>query len=260
MSIFEDLLSLLGVAKPKNLRVERKKFQRHDPEKKVANSKRLLFIAILFGIAMGVFFVVSVVRLTGNIADDKPVSIQASPLAENVAVIKPPLSDEQVTPLALAAQAAQLASAIPVVPKANETKIKSNAVKQKPVKNKRFATKKKSHKRTKGEVRKAVIHWAKAWSRRNIKSYLACYAGNFIAANGMSRATWKSQRKSRISKPYSIKVRLKNIKISMSGNNTAIVRFSQRYRADRRSMIRTGKKLRLINKNGHWLITSEKIY
>ncbi|MDX8399121.1 MAG: hypothetical protein R8K20_02600 [Gallionellaceae bacterium] len=260
MSIFEDLLSLLGVAKPKNLRVERKKFQRHGPEKKKTSSKLLLSIAILFGIAIGVFLVVSVVRLIGNTADDKPAPTQASPLAENVALIKPTSSDEQATPLALAAQANQLALAIPVVPTANETKIKSHAAKQIPVKNKQPAAKKKSHKRTKAEVRKAVIHWAKAWSRRNVKSYLACYAGNFSAANGMSRAEWKSQRKSRIGKPHSIKVRLKNIKISMSGNNTAIVRFSQSYRADRRSTIRTGKELRLINKKGHWLIIREKVY
>jgi ketosteroid isomerase-like protein len=108
------------------------------------------------------------------------------------------------------------------------------------------------------EIRRAVIHWAEAWSRRDAVAYLTFYAAEFKLPEGMQRADWEGQRQSRLSKYRSIKVNLKNLRISFSAGNVASVRFTQDFHADSYRETGTKKELLLKNVSGHWLIVSEK--
>ena len=116
----------------------------------------------------------------------------------------------------------------------------------------------KSQQRGEKEIRRSVMQWAEAWSRRDAVSYLSFYATDFIPPEGMRRADWEEQRKSRLGKYRSIKVTLRNIKINYLGGNAASVSFAQDFRADNHMEIRTKKDLGLKNTQGHWLIVSEK--
>lgn len=102
----------------------------------------------------------------------------------------------------------------------------------------------------------AVEAWAAAWSAKDIKNYLACYANDFKTPNGESREGWAKGRKERINKPVAIKVQVLTPKISIQGNH-AIVEFKQSYRAGD-VVKRTNKTLHLHQVASRWLIEREE--
>lgn len=105
------------------------------------------------------------------------------------------------------------------------------------------------------EVKDAVEKWAKAWSARDVRDYLAAYADDFKTPNGESRGEWEKMRKERIRKPTSIQVEVLNPRVEVDGNR-ATVAFKQSYRAGGNAM-RTSKTLHLRKSGGKWLITQE---
>ncbi len=105
------------------------------------------------------------------------------------------------------------------------------------------------------DVKEAVEKWAKAWSNRDVRDYLAAYADDFKTPNGESRSEWEKVRKERIRKPSSIQVEVLNPKVEVDGNR-ATVAFKQSYRAGGNAM-RTSKTLHLRKSGGRWLITQE---
>ena len=108
------------------------------------------------------------------------------------------------------------------------------------------------------EVRQVVMQWGDAWSRRDSDAYLSYYATDFVTPTGVSRSDWEALRKSRLGKYRSIKVTLRNIKVSFRGDNIAIVSFAQDFKADNQMEIKTTKQLELKNMRGHWRIVREK--
>lgn len=105
------------------------------------------------------------------------------------------------------------------------------------------------------EVKEAVEKWAKAWSDRDVRDYLAAYADDFKTPRGESRSEWEKMRKERIRKPSSIQVDVLNLKVEVDGNR-ATAAFKQSYRAGGNTM-RTSKTLHLRKASGRWLITQE---
>jgi tetratricopeptide (TPR) repeat protein len=103
-------------------------------------------------------------------------------------------------------------------------------------------------------IEAAVTRWAQAWSARDVDAYLAAYASDF-AADGMTRAKWVAQRRSRITAPKSIEVKISDLKIEQQGD-TASATFRQAYRSDRLSSTVT-KTLKLALQNGAWRIVDE---
>jgi predicted outer membrane repeat protein len=102
----------------------------------------------------------------------------------------------------------------------------------------------------------ALDAWALAWSSQNIDNYLASYADDFSPAKGQSLSAWKSTRRSRISGPSKINLKLSNRKINVIDENNAKVSFNQNYKANG-GAIRTFKTLVFKKTNGSWLITEE---
>ena len=103
-------------------------------------------------------------------------------------------------------------------------------------------------------VEAAVNRWAKAWSARDVDAYLAAYASDFTT-DEMSRSAWEAQRRARVGGPKFIDVQISDMSVEQQGD-TATATFRQSYRSDRFSSTVT-KVLKLVQKNGQWLIVSE---
>jgi tetratricopeptide (TPR) repeat protein len=106
-------------------------------------------------------------------------------------------------------------------------------------------------------VRSAIDAWAKAWSSKDVKAYLAAYAPDFEVPARQSRAAWEKQRAERIQRPKSIEVSVKIQSIAFSGAEaTAVIR--QSYKSDTLKSSST-KTLKLVKDGGKWLIKQERV-
>ena len=108
----------------------------------------------------------------------------------------------------------------------------------------------------KAQVASTVEGWAKAWSSKDVKGYLAYYAPDFEVPKGENRAAWEKQRSERISHPKSISVDAKILRESVSGNE-ATVTIRQSYRSDTLKS-NTTKTLKLVKHGGRWQIKQER--
>ncbi|HSN21480.1 MAG TPA: tetratricopeptide repeat protein [Usitatibacter sp.] len=107
------------------------------------------------------------------------------------------------------------------------------------------------------QVAAAVAEWARAWSAKDVKGYLAHYAPDFELPKGTTREAWEKQRAERIERPKSIDVQAKIISARVDGDE-AIVKIRQSYRSDSLKSHST-KTLRLEKSGERWLIKQERI-
>ena len=106
------------------------------------------------------------------------------------------------------------------------------------------------------DVAAAIADWADAWSRKDVKAYLAAYAMNFAVPSGRSRRQWEAQRRARIVGKSRIEVKVEALEISVDGN-IARARFQQYYRSN--TLTETSRKtLTLVKSNQKWLIQQEQ--
>ncbi|MBU0751251.1 MAG: tetratricopeptide repeat protein [Gammaproteobacteria bacterium] len=108
------------------------------------------------------------------------------------------------------------------------------------------------------EVAKAVASWASAWSKKDVKDYLAHYAKDFKTPDGESRSAWESERNKRIARPSSIQVSIENMRVTLNGADRATAKFRQHYKAGS-FKASTSKILEMVRNDGKWLIQQEKI-
>jgi protease secretion system outer membrane protein len=105
------------------------------------------------------------------------------------------------------------------------------------------------------EVLKVVTGWTKAWSAKDVGSYLAFYANDFQPEKGQSRAAWEKERSARILGKSTIAVEAKAPEVALNGN-TATVKFRQRYKSDNYTD-ETSKTLELSREASGWKIRRE---
>ena len=106
------------------------------------------------------------------------------------------------------------------------------------------------------DVNKAIAAWANAWSRKDVKGYLAQYAADFNPPKGMSRKDWESERQQRIAgKAGKISVSYDEPQIVVNGDK-ATAKFRQHYKAPGLSSSTT-KTLVLVRNGSRWLIQEE---
>ncbi len=106
------------------------------------------------------------------------------------------------------------------------------------------------------DVAKVIAAWANAWSRKDVKSYLAAYASDFKTPKGMPRKAWEAEREDRIAgKPGKISVTYDDPQISINGD-TATAKFRQLYKAPGLTSS-TSKTLVLVRSGSKWLIKEE---
>jgi Flp pilus assembly protein TadD/ketosteroid isomerase-like protein len=107
------------------------------------------------------------------------------------------------------------------------------------------------------DITRALDAWASAWSRKDVKTYLAAYARDFKTPAGEKRAEWESERKKRIGKPGTIHVSYEGLRISITGD-TATVKFRQHYKSA--SLKTSSNKVMVMTKSdGKWLIQQERV-
>ena len=107
------------------------------------------------------------------------------------------------------------------------------------------------------EVKKTVLGWASAWSRKDVKAYLGYYASDFQTPKGASRKAWEAERASRIDKPGKIQVSVDDVRVSIV-NDKATVKFRQSYVSSSLKSS-TGKTLVLVKSGNKWLIQQERV-
>ncbi len=106
------------------------------------------------------------------------------------------------------------------------------------------------------DVLKAVDTWAKAWSNKDVKGYLAMYADKFQTPGGVSMKAWAEERRSRIEGKGRISVKVEAPQVTFDGNS-ATVKFKQAYSSDRLSS--TSRKTLVLEKQGkQWQIKQER--
>lgn len=109
------------------------------------------------------------------------------------------------------------------------------------------------------EVQKTLLAWADAWSKKNVKGYLAFYAPNFKVPNKQSRAAWEKERTARIDKPGKLNVQLSDIRVSINTDQTsASARFRQEYTSSTLAS-NAGKTALLVKNGGKWMIVEERV-
>ena len=109
-----------------------------------------------------------------------------------------------------------------------------------------------------GDIAKALDAWAAAWSKKNVKAYLAYYARDFQTPGGESRAAWESERSKRINKPGSIQVSIEGLRATNDSPDRATVRFRQHYRSASLKTS-TNKLMVMVRHDGKWLIQQERV-
>ncbi len=104
-------------------------------------------------------------------------------------------------------------------------------------------------------AREAVLAWAKAWSAKDMNSYLAAYGKDFTPPGNQSRSAWEEDRRKRIVGKNNISIKLDNLTVALTGN-TAIAKFRQQYRAGALS-VSSRKTLSLLKAGDRWQIVRE---
>jgi len=107
-------------------------------------------------------------------------------------------------------------------------------------------------------VAPSVEKWIAAWNKKDINSYLAVYADNFVPAQGLSRSQWESLRKKRVGKQGGISTVLKNITPAQCTGKNTEVSFVQEYGSDDyRDVVE--KTLSMEYVGGMWKILKETV-
>jgi len=109
----------------------------------------------------------------------------------------------------------------------------------------------------KAAIASTIADWARAWSTKDVKAYLAHYAPDFEVPGGGSRDAWEKQRAERIEHPKTIEVEAKVLATHVNGDQ-ATVKIRQSYRSD--SLKSHGTKTLTLEKSGErWLIKQERM-
>ncbi len=182
-----------------------------------------------------------------------------APKAESEPAKAAVAADTSAKPTTPTTAAAQTAVVTPITPPAAKQVDKTPAAETsvKPKESKDNDTKTSSPDGIEQDITRLVQAWASAWSRKDVKSYLAFYAGNFQTPNGMPRKDWEAERKQRIDKPGKLQVTVDDIKVSISGD-TATVRFRQQYTSATLKSS-TSKTLTFVKSDNKWLIQQERV-
>ncbi|MCK9984140.1 MAG: hypothetical protein AzoDbin1_00612 [Azoarcus sp.] len=107
------------------------------------------------------------------------------------------------------------------------------------------------------EALQTVEAWAKAWSRKDVKTYLGFYDKEFRTPGGVSRKAWEDEREQRVGKPGRIAVDIEKPDAKVDGE-VATVRFRQNYESAGFTSSTT-KTLELVKRNGSWRIRQERV-
>jgi tetratricopeptide (TPR) repeat protein len=102
----------------------------------------------------------------------------------------------------------------------------------------------------------AVKAWAKAWSDRDVDTYLAAYVPGYHPV-GVAHGDWAGKRRERILAPKWIKLDVQDPKMVLSSPDRAEVVYRQVYQAEG-ARLTSRKRIELTLLDGEWKIEEEK--
>ena len=107
------------------------------------------------------------------------------------------------------------------------------------------------------EVEATIDLWAAAWSEQNVNQYLSYYAADFVVPGKQSRSQWEAVRRTRLTKPKSIKISIAYEQIEMTEPHSITIQFNETCRSNlyRDS---TRKQMTLKKSGPSWMIQTEK--
>lgn len=107
-------------------------------------------------------------------------------------------------------------------------------------------------------VVQTIQDWLRAWMKQDVESYLGFYAKQFKTPDNEPRSKWEQTRRTRVSRPRKIEIRLSALKVQIADAENATAVFRQNYRSDsyRDSVI---KELTFLKENGAWRIGRERV-
>lgn len=110
------------------------------------------------------------------------------------------------------------------------------------------------------EINQALAGWAQAWRSKDIKTYLAAYAPDFVPDGLPSKKAWEAQRKQRLSAGQgAITLVINHVQIQRDGA-TATVQFEQKYAAKAyKDELAKTLEMRYEPTQKRWLITRERV-
>lgn len=106
-------------------------------------------------------------------------------------------------------------------------------------------------------VLKSLKAWADAWAHRDSEGYFAAYDASFAPQEG-SRADWEARKRRSLSAAKAIEVKIGSPSVEKESDGTAIVTFRQYYRSGSYHDA-VVKRVRMVEREGRWLITEEKV-
>ena len=102
-----------------------------------------------------------------------------------------------------------------------------------------------------------IERWARNWSEKNVAGYLSHYDASFRPEAWESRAAWEADRRRKIGEASSIKVELKNLKVTQPKNDKATAIFTEVLEVGDYNET-SEKRLKLIFDGNAWKIQEEK--
>jgi len=100
--------------------------------------------------------------------------------------------------------------------------------------------------------------WAAAWSQRDEDTYFALYDDDFVPPGGGSRIEWEKRRRLLMGLAKTIEVKIESPAFEQDADGTSVITFNQYYRSDTYQDA-VHKQLRMIERNGRWLIIEERV-
>jgi len=105
------------------------------------------------------------------------------------------------------------------------------------------------------QLREQLDAWARAWSRQDMKAYLAAYARDFQPPAGMNRTQWEADRQLKITSKKRIQVEITQLRISWR-EQEATAQFRQAYESDNLKVV-SRKTMVWVLRDGQWRILRE---
>ena len=109
----------------------------------------------------------------------------------------------------------------------------------------------------KDELLEAIELWRTAWSAQNVPQYLSNYSENYEVPGKQSRQAWEAVRRTRLTKPRYINLKIDYEKFSLIDTNVVEVFIKQTYRSNTYSDL-TDKVLRMQKEDTEWKILLER--
>ena len=106
------------------------------------------------------------------------------------------------------------------------------------------------------ELRRALQSWRAAWTQRNVDTYLASYAPNFVPDTGGDTNAWKDNSRAFLARSADIAVEIADLSVTLTDATRPSMVFKQTYKSESNKNV-VIKTLHWVRVDDRWLISRE---